>query len=58
MKHSIARRVAVAGVFVVALSSQVAAHAAGPRCAGSAPGGDWRLYGHDAANSRRQPAES
>src|SRR4051812_27577524 len=26
-------------------------------CAGPAPGGEWRSYGHDVANSRHQPAE-
>src|SRR5436190_1566255 len=26
-------------------------------CAGSAPGGEWRSYGHDLSNSRTQPDE-
>jgi polyvinyl alcohol dehydrogenase (cytochrome) len=35
----------------------VSAAAAAPPCTTPAPGGDWPSYGHDAANTRSQPAE-
>jgi outer membrane protein assembly factor BamB len=46
----------VAAIAGLALVTPAVATAACPPS--STPGGDWRSYGHDAANSRTQPAET
>src|SRR5438067_8127571 len=52
------RRIVLVCVLLAAISSRATARAAGPSCGGPASGGDWPMYGRDAANSRRQPEES